>query len=69
MLTGRREAKSKAKVRPCSNNRTDAEALMKAVSMITLNRAVVSNIPLVTDALSVIEALTNNKATQLAKAM
>ena len=66
---GMRETAYAATGTHCSNYRAETEALMKAVSMVEDSTEVVSNVVFLTDALSVIEALTNNKAPQLAKTM
>lgn len=67
--SGRRETHHKATGKHCSNYRAETEALMKAVQMIEDSTEEVSSVVFLTDARSVMEALTNNKAPQLAKVL
>ncbi|XP_052213548.1 uncharacterized protein LOC127832237 [Dreissena polymorpha] len=63
--SGKRETHHAATGTHCSNYRAETEALMKAVSMIEDSTEAV----FLTDAMSVLEALTNNKIPQLANAL
>lgn len=53
----------------CSNYRAETEALIKAVSLIIDSSEAVSTVVFLTDARSVLEALTNNKSPDLARAI
>ncbi|XP_052257940.1 uncharacterized protein LOC127862720 [Dreissena polymorpha] len=67
--SGKRETHHAATGTHCSNYRAETLALMKAVSMIEDSTEDVNSIVFFTDAMSVLEALTNNKVPQLANAL
>ena len=63
------ETASAATGTQCSNYRAESEALMNAVKMVKDSVQQSSQVVFLTDALSVIQALTSNKLPQLAKAL
>ena len=67
--SGKRETHHAATGTHCSNYRAETLALMKAVSMIEDSNEAFNSVVFLTDAMSVFEALTNNKVPQLANAL
>ncbi|XP_052268503.1 uncharacterized protein LOC127869886 [Dreissena polymorpha] len=67
--SGKRETHYAENGTHCSNYRTETEALIKAVLMIEDSTEAVNSVVFLTDAMSVLEALTNNRILQLANAL
>lgn len=67
--SGRNETHFMATGKRCSNYKAETEALMKAASMIENSPEDTTSVVFLTDARSVLEALTNNTSPKLAKLM